>query len=49
MAGGAPLALSIVAGPIIAGALGFPPSIGVLVGAGFGIAVAVLIWFLSAR
>jgi type IV secretory pathway TrbD component len=44
MAGGAPLALLIIAGPIIAGLLGYSPSIGFLVGLGLGVAIALLIW-----
>ncbi len=44
MAGGAPLALLTVAGPIVAGVLGYSPSIGFVVGLGLGIAVAVAIW-----
>ncbi len=44
MAGGAPLALLTVAGPFVASALGYSPSIGFLVGLGLGIIVAVAIW-----
>lgn len=43
LAGGAPLALCIVAGVIIGGLLG-QPSIGLLVGIGLGTAIALLIW-----
>lgn len=41
--GGAPLALLVLAGVIIGGLMG-QPTIGLLVGLGLGIAVAVLIW-----
>ncbi len=44
MAGGAPLALLTIAGPIVAAVLGYSPSIGFLVGLGLGIIVAVVIW-----
>lgn len=43
VAGGAPLALSIVAGAVIGFILG-QPTAGILIGAGVGIAIAVLIW-----
>ena len=49
MAGGAPLALSIIAGPFIAGSLGYSPSIGFLVGLAVGILIALLVWLLNAR
>lgn len=49
MAGGAPLALLTVAGPVVAGLLGYSPSIGFLVGLGLGVAVAVLIWLTGRR
>ena len=48
MAGGAPLALSIMAGVIIGGLMG-QPSIGLLAGTAIGIVVAVLIWRAGAR
>jgi len=43
MAGGAPLALLTLLGPIVGGLLG-QPSIGLLVGFGLGVLVAILIW-----
>jgi hypothetical protein len=49
MAGGAPLALLIIAGPIVAGLLGYSPSIGFLVGLGLGLAIALLIWLSGPR
>lgn len=49
VAGGAPLALLIIAGPIVAGLLGYSPSIGFLVGLGIGVAVALLIWLMGPR
>ncbi len=49
MAGGAPLAILTIAGPFVAGLLGYSPSIGFLVGLGLGIAVAVLIWIAGSR
>jgi LytS/YehU family sensor histidine kinase len=48
MAGGAPLALLIVAGVIIGGLMG-QPSIGLLIGTAAGILVALLIWWAGAR
>ena len=48
MAGGAPLALLIVAGVIIGSLMG-QPSIGLLVGTAIGIVVALLIWWAGAR
>lgn len=48
MAGGAPLALLIVAGVIIGGLMG-QPSIGLLIGTVAGILVALLIWWAGAR
>lgn len=49
MAGGAPLALLTIAGPFIAGWLGYSPSIGFLVGLGLGILIALIIWFAGSR
>lgn len=49
MAGGAPLALLTIAGPFIAGALGYSPSLGFLAGLGAGILVAVVIWLAGSR
>jgi hypothetical protein len=49
MAGGAPLALLIIAGPIVAGLLGYSPSVGFLVGLGLGVAVALLLWLAGPR
>lgn len=49
MAGGAPLAILTVAGPFVAGGLGYSPSIGLLVGFGLGVLIAVLIWMFGAR
>lgn len=49
MAGGAPLALLIIAGPILAGLLGYSPSLGFLVGLGLGIVLAIWIWLRGAR
>ncbi|MBO9574525.1 MAG: hypothetical protein J7494_02190 [Sphingobium sp.] len=49
MAGGAPLALLTVAGPFLAGVLGFSPSIGLLAGFGLGVLLAILIWLYNAR
>lgn len=43
IAGGAPLALSIVAGALIGLILG-EPSIGILAGAAVGIAIALAVW-----
>lgn len=40
---GAPIAMLIIAGVIVGGLLG-QPSIGLLVGAGLGILVAILFW-----
>ena len=48
-AGGAPLALLTVAGPVVAGLLGYSPSIGFLVGLGLGVAVALLMWLTGRR
>jgi hypothetical protein len=47
LAGGAPLALCIMAGPIIAAYAGYSTSLGFLVGVGVGIVVALLIWLLG--
>lgn len=49
MAGGAPLALLTIAGPFVAGELGYSPSIGFLVGFGLGVAIAVAIWLAGSR
>lgn len=43
VAGGAPLALSIVAGAVIGLIVG-QPTAGILIGAGVGVAIALLIW-----
>lgn len=48
LAGGAPLALLIMAGVIIGGLMG-QPSIGLLLGTAIGIIVALLIWRAGAR
>lgn len=48
MAGGAPLALLIVAGVLIGSLMG-QPSIGLLIGLASGILVALLIWWAGAR
>lgn len=48
MGGGAPLALLVLAGVIIGGLMG-QPSIGLLVGLGLGIIVALLIWRMGPR
>ena len=48
MGGGAPLALLLLAGVIIGGLMG-QPTIGLLVGLGLGIIVAVLIWRMGPR
>lgn len=44
MGGGAPIAFLTIAGTIIGGLLG-QPSIGLLVGLGIGVVIAVLIWW----
>ncbi len=44
LAGGAPLALSIIMG-VIAGGLAGQPTIGLLAGLGVGIAIALAIWW----
>jgi hypothetical protein len=49
VAGGAPLAFLLIAGPIVAGLMGYSPSIGFLVGLALGVAIAVAIWFFNAR
>jgi hypothetical protein len=43
MAGGAPLALFMIAGVVIGGLMG-QPTIGLLVGGGLGVALALIIW-----
>jgi hypothetical protein len=43
IAGGAPLALSIVAGAVI-GFIAGQPTLGILIGAGVGIALALVVW-----
>jgi hypothetical protein len=48
MAGGAPIALLTIAGPIVAAYTGHSTSLGFLVGLGLGLLVALLIW-LSGR
>jgi hypothetical protein len=48
MAGGAPLALLILAGVVIGGLMG-QPSIGLLAGTAIGILVALWIWRADAR
>lgn len=47
-AGGAPIAITTLIGAIWGISRG-QPTIGVLVGLGFGIAIAVAIWLVSAR
>ena len=49
MAGGAPLALLTIAGPFIAGPLGYSPSIGLLAGFGLGVLIAIAIWLVNSR
>lgn len=44
MGGGAPIALLTIAGTIIGGFLG-QPSIGLLIGLGIGVIIALLIWW----
>jgi hypothetical protein len=48
MAGGAPIALLTLAGPIIGGLLG-QPVIGLLVGFGLGVLIAIAIWLAGPR
>ncbi|HTH29420.1 MAG TPA: hypothetical protein VL918_13260 [Sphingobium sp.] len=48
MGGGAPLALSIMAGVVIGGLMG-EPSIGLFAGIAVGIVIAVLIWRAGTR
>lgn len=48
MAGGAPLALLILAGVLIGSLMG-QPSIGLLIGLASGILVALFIWWTGAR
>jgi hypothetical protein len=47
MAGGAPLALCIIGGPIVAAFTGHSTSLGFLVGLGAGCVIAVLIWLIG--
>jgi hypothetical protein len=49
MAGGAPLAILTLAGPVVAGLLGYSPSIGFLVGLGLGVVIALAIWLAGSR
>jgi hypothetical protein len=44
LAGGAPLALSIIIG-VVAGGVAGQPTIGLLAGLGVGIAIAIAIWW----
>jgi len=46
MAGGAPLALLTLMGPIVGGLLG-QPTLGLLVGFSLGVLVAIAIWLLG--
>lgn len=48
MAGGAFLAISLIAG-IVIGTMFRQPSIGALAGFGFGVALMVLVWLLDRR
>ncbi|MBT2186884.1 hypothetical protein [Sphingobium nicotianae] len=48
MAGGAPIALLTLAGTIIGGFL-HQPSIGLLIGLGVGVLIAILIWRMGPR
>jgi hypothetical protein len=48
MAGGAPIALLTMAGVIIGGLLG-QPSLGLLVGLGIGVIIAIIIWRMGPR
>lgn len=43
IAGGAPLALSIIAGAVIGLVIG-QPSLGILIGAAAGVAIALAVW-----
>lgn len=49
MAGGAPLAFLTIAGPVVAGVLGYSPSIGFLAGLALGVVIALLIWLAGSR
>lgn len=49
MAGGAPLALLTLAGPFLAGSLGYSPSIGLVAGFGLGVVVAIAIYLVNSR
>lgn len=48
LGGGAPIALLTMAGVIIGGFLG-QPSIGLLVGFGLGVLIAILVWRMGPR
>jgi len=48
MAGGAPIALLTLAGPVIGGLFG-QPVIGLLAGFGLGVLIAIAIWLMGPR
>lgn len=48
-AGGIAIALGIVAGPIVGALTGHQPTLGLLVGVGAGVLVALAIWLLDRR